>query len=366
MERHTASGMVVIDVQATCQDRRMFTHFSFVAMFGCSSLEQYLDAIASITLDQQVATASRFYYHPSSYYMWVYWMMYMQGYRDYLIHRVIDITNPYYRFLVDQFLPDAGDAGLASLSHDDVLTIIARRFSDFDALREHGNPRKSGLPALAPLRIIACDPLTPKARPIVIEGVPQPLYARHLDGHHRLFMAALSGVEKLSGIIDIEPRVHDDLFGAVEQLEVRDDWLVVEGWLVHPTQTAGVVEVRVAGGTVATAPLYERADIADAFPDIPHARFSGFRIDRRCEIPVDELHTLTFFALHDWLPIGSFAVGAPMNSGKSPLTAAEEERQQHVMQPAERSYRTDISGRTRGRWRWPGRRNPTDRKVQAR
>jgi SAM-dependent methyltransferase len=67
-------------------------------------------------------------------------------------------------------------------------------------------------------------------------------------------------------------------YGRLELFSQNNGTAEAAGWLVHPSQPIEAVRVRIAGAVLGEAPVIERPDVAAAFPWVPHAAASGFRV----------------------------------------------------------------------------------------
>lgn len=80
------------------------------------------------------------------------------------------------------------------------------------------------------------------------------------------------------------------LAGIIEETEGldREAWRI-SGWAFHPSQPWASIELWINGEFVATADPLERIDVEKAFPNLPHARRSGFVfVCRRLTNPLEE------------------------------------------------------------------------------
>ncbi len=66
--------------------------------------------------------------------------------------------------------------------------------------------------------------------------------------------------------------------GTLDSLDFRDGMAEAAGWLLHPEHAIEAVQVRIDGRVLGAAPVIARPDVAAAFPTVPHAAASGFRV----------------------------------------------------------------------------------------
>ena len=65
--------------------------------------------------------------------------------------------------------------------------------------------------------------------------------------------------------------------GYFEKLKLVEGTLLIGGWLLLPTRPLSSLRAYVDGENVGFADVEKRADVANAFPWIAHAKNSGFR-----------------------------------------------------------------------------------------
>jgi hypothetical protein len=126
--------------------------------------------------------------------------------------------------------------------------------------------------------------------------------ARQVDGWHRLFGAAIFGVPSLRCRVVREDYGH--IAGRVERFEWRDGVLHLHGWGVGSESAWQFVEVRVDGETISRSTAIERADVAEAFEQAPHARRAGFRLSAAVDLASEGVRRIDLLPMADWLPVG--------------------------------------------------------------
>lgn len=111
---------------------------------------------------------------------------------------------------------------------------------------------------------------------------------------------------------------------AFDSLSMRDSRLFGWGWLLHETQPVQRIElmIRAADDSVQIIPCLQtgsREDLADAFPDIPHARSGGFMLQARIQVTLDNCQACIRCVLADGsehlLPLAEFP-GAYLTSDR--------------------------------------------------
>jgi SAM-dependent methyltransferase len=64
--------------------------------------------------------------------------------------------------------------------------------------------------------------------------------------------------------------------GKIEGVVIAEVWGAVDGWIVHPEHPLDRVRMMLNGALMGEADLDERADVAEFFPPVPHARICHF------------------------------------------------------------------------------------------
>jgi SAM-dependent methyltransferase len=64
----------------------------------------------------------------------------------------------------------------------------------------------------------------------------------------------------------------------IERAAIYHDPARVSGWILHPLQPLSSVAVLLDGHPFGEAPLHERPDLGERFPEVPHAMLSGFDV----------------------------------------------------------------------------------------
>lgn len=181
-----------VDVKRTCLQHRFFSNFEF------DTVDELLAAAAGMHLDLDAMAWSRDL-RSYVYSGWVYWLLYVKGYLQYVESGTIGSGNIYYDYLTKYYGPRAHDPGLHRVLADPQRTFerVAWRFRDTKSFREHATEDSSWLDGVAPVRIIIGDPPPQNGLLIYEIGSDAPLKASLFDGWHRLFSASLWGIEKL-------------------------------------------------------------------------------------------------------------------------------------------------------------------------
>jgi hypothetical protein len=292
-----------IDVLRTCRELQYPSHYSFLSWLSFPSVEECMQAMSCLRLDVDSAVASPYYLRSHNFFWWVYWCHYVKGYGEYRATGRVDTQNTYYQHLVKYFLPLNQDPQLSAPSHEDVVTIIMRRFVDFDKLREHQTDEV--IETIPPLNLFAAHPSVKKGPRLQLRDAKESLVVRYFDGHHRLLMAALCGIPYLPCMLEYEADGSEPLLGKIEEFRFDGKRLLLSGWILSAKSKIQVVDIRVDGETTAKGPIRERPDVAAAHPKIPHALYSGFKIDVIFEyLSPDEVIDFQIVGLNDWSPVG--------------------------------------------------------------
>ena len=118
-------------------------------------------------------------------------------------------------------------------------------------------------------------------------------------------MAAVCGIPYLPCLLQYEADSSEPLLGKVEEFRFDGKRLLLRGWVLSTKSRIQVVDIRVDGESTASGPIRERADVAAAHPDVPHALYSGFNIDVIFEyLSPNEVIDFQIVALNDWSPVG--------------------------------------------------------------
>ena len=134
-------------------------------------------------------------------------------------------------------------------------------------------------------------------------GAEGPLPVRHIDGWHRLCSARLSGLESFP-CEAVPENLHDKpIRGEVEQFGFDGTRLRAGGWALDPELSINY-ELRTGRLILATGAPGDRPDVAERFPQIAHARASGFDIEIEFPPPADEPIRFDLVVMHEIFPVG--------------------------------------------------------------
>ena len=257
---------------------------------------------------------------------WAYWLFYLRGYVEFVESGVVGRGNSYHEFLRRYFVPQARDRGLADELTNPLTAIerIARRFRDLDYYHRPGTHNSAGLYGPAPVKLIMGEVPAEEGVPIYVWHSEAPLLVKRLDGHHRLFAARLFGVNEVRGEVIAEPTELAHVRGAVEAFRFDGKRLEIRGWCVDPRLEIESFEVRHGDIVLAQVGVEGRADVAERFPEVPHAFRSGFAVEQACELPIEKATRFEVIPRSDWLPIGRITVPylpSMFDAGLSPREA---------------------------------------------
>ena len=299
-----------IDVIKTC-----LQSIGFFSTFAFDSADELLAAVAEMQFDLSTMVRNRDL--RSMYSGWLYWLLYVKGYLQYAESGTVGSGNVYFDYLTKYYLPRAHDA--RPRTHDAaiarefadpevVVERVTRRFRDVDFFgelyREHAGKEQGWLDRVAPVRVIVSDP-PPDNPPLVYEvGSDRPLKPRLIDGWHRLFSAALFGIEQLRCEVAQEDRHLNHIRGAIEDFSFDGRRLVIRGWCKKADRQIYAVEVRVGENTVGIGSATNAFDLKNTFGEAPYAERSYFEIDCECYLSTDEPTCFRILPLDDWLPVG--------------------------------------------------------------
>jgi hypothetical protein len=182
----------------------------FFSTLKFDSTEHILAAVAGMEIDVDAMARG---YHLTRLDVlggWVYWVLYIKGYLQYVNTGTINRENIYYDYLTKYFGPRAQDPGLVETLADPLATaeLVARRFQDFDFFRNSVVCEPNKANNVDPVTVVVPNsPPSPQDEMFVPEvGSNTPLWASSVDGYHRLFLAKLFGIEQLPCQISQEKR----------------------------------------------------------------------------------------------------------------------------------------------------------------
>jgi len=92
--------------------------------------------------------------------------------------------------------------------------------------------------------------------------------------------------------------------GYFNQIEYVDGHLVIEGWILLPDELIDKTLLFIDNKFIREYDVIEKPDVAAAFKFIPHARYSGFTISERMDMPADNLVEICIVAVQNCRQIG--------------------------------------------------------------
>jgi len=292
--------------QRTIDPAASTLHRPFFEAWDYPDAERLLAAIdaTAIPLDVLAANAN---VAKHGYSGWAYWFLYLKGWLHYRATGVAGAGNPYFDYMTVHYPPDAADAALGrALGDPDVAErTVRRRFEDLDRFDAASGSDVSA--ETTPLRAIV-GPLPRNPLRLAVAGSEETIPARRVDGWHRLFGARALGVPRLRTEVVEEPRVLPLLRGFAERFALRDGTLRVEGWCLDADGPLDAVELRLGGDTLALATPSPRDDVAAAYPEVAHARASGFLLEGELRGWKDGPARFELVGVRDWLPVGRLRI----------------------------------------------------------
>jgi hypothetical protein len=291
----------LVDVSRTCLQEQFF------AVFDSATGEDLFAAVAGLEIDVQAVARLR--NSALEYEGWLYWLLFLRGYLQYTQNGTIGAGNVYYEYLTTYYVQHGSDVGMRRqfASAEATIERVKQRYRDLDVFRGSRADTTVERHTVAPVRAIISDP--PPRNPLRIHttGAARPLLARRIDGWHRLFSARVSGSRTLPLEVVREEYTSDAIQGRVERLAFDGRELEIEGWLLHPGRPIQAVEVRLNGETLAIADVVDRRDVRFTYPEILHARYSGFSVRCACRHSLGQPAVFEVLGLGDWLPVGSLS-----------------------------------------------------------
>jgi SAM-dependent methyltransferase len=296
-----AGDSLSADVSRTCLQQQFFS------MFDCASTTDLFAAVGGLEID--VDAISRLLNSARDYDGWLYWLLFLRGYLQYAQEGTLGKGNVYCDYLTKYYVERGRDPTMRRefANPDAIIGRVKRRFRDLDAFCANTTDGMVRERSVAPVRATISDPAPRHPLLIYVDGATEPLLARRIDGWHRLFAARVCGLRILPLEVVHEEHALDAIQGRVERFALDGQELQIQGWVLHHEQPIQGVEVRLDAETVAITRVVDRPDVGQAFPDIPHARRSGFSVRCACRYPDAEPAVLQVLGLSDWLPVGSLS-----------------------------------------------------------
>jgi 2-polyprenyl-3-methyl-5-hydroxy-6-metoxy-1,4-benzoquinol methylase len=294
------TGVRYIDVNRTLFDLRFSTLFDDTF----NSSDDLLRAVDQMEFDLETLEAARDL--QLCYGGWLYWLLYVKGYCQYVRSGEVGPGNIYYDYLVRH--PDR-DPGIAEelRDADTAQTFVVRRYRDMDLFRYRSAEGNVPNP-MEPVFVLS-GPGPLKDQDSVYEiGRAAPILARRIDGWHRLFAAKLFGVTQLPFEFAHEEDVVRPIYGEIKDVKANDSMVEVEGWCIDPEARIDAVEVRPEEGAAQICRYIWSEDAARAFPGLPREGISGFVLKSQRDGQRDSVLRLELIALSDQLPIGRMSI----------------------------------------------------------
>ncbi len=298
--------VIDVDVARTALQRRFFDTFSF------DTPAELLRAIDGLELDVEALARSRDVRERLAD-GWIYWLLFTKGWLQYRSTGAIGEGNVYFDYLFRHYLAHGHNPAMrVDLEQpESAAERVRRRYADLDllVLRAAGENVE-----VAPILVTVSDPPSPHPYPFFAVGEDVPIVVRAIDGWHRLCSARLAGIPALECAIVLERLDADSLTSAIDTFAVDGRTVSISGWWLDPARPIYNYELRVAGLTVGSGTPTRRPDIAEAFPEVVHAGWSGFSL--AAEIPGDAgPGDIVLVGLQDIVPVGALRPAGDGDSG---------------------------------------------------
>lgn len=287
--------------------RRTDLHSRFYDMFLYDLASELLDDIRRLPVDANTFALSRDA-RRYGYSGWVYWLIYLKGYTQYRTCGAVAESNAYYMYVVSNEASAADPTLSASVSPSSLAHRISRRFTDCDEFSEPASGSRFAEEVVRPITVFtrvrrAEDDLLG----IYPEGSTDPIWARLVDGHHRLFAARLFGIKRIRFTVLVEAESVPEVPGHIEHISRVGERLQISGWLEVMGFAAQAIEVRSAGRAVCRAPLSSDRLIVSADAAFASRRRYAFSVE--ANLPgANAFDLLEIVLLSDWLPVGRLVV----------------------------------------------------------
>jgi len=298
--------------------RRTDLHSRFFQQFQYALASELLTDVERLSLDYDAFSGSRD--AKGGYSGWLYWLLFLKGYTQFRSVGAIERANVYFRYLTLHYADHDADPTLRSLSNPTAaIERIGRRFGDCDQLSVPATAKAYAEKKLAPVQIYVRTP--PTAEDVIVlrtVDAAEPIRARLVDGHHRLFAARLFGITRLRYRLRVEHPV-PDMPGNIDHFSVHGTRLRLRGWVAPVPRDVHCLEVRWRDRTVCRARLSpRRVETAEA-PDLAHGYKCDFDIDEQVTAAAyGHPELLDLMLLVDWLPIARLTI----NFGQRTAAAA--------------------------------------------
>jgi len=96
--------------------------------------------------------------------------------------------------------------------------------------------------------------------------------------------------------------------GYFEDILCTSDELTVYGWLLLPDRALESIQIFLNGELADSAPVNAREDVAKVFPQIPHAKGSGFRFQLKWPVTAPSRCRIDVLGLRDGRPAGRMSM----------------------------------------------------------
>jgi SAM-dependent methyltransferase len=291
---------VRVQAQATSRELQR----SFFSSFRFDSVDELLDAVRTTSIDLDAMGKNRDV--DEGYRGWLYWFMYLKGYLDYIDCGTVELQNPFCRYLVSFHFMRVEEPGVDA---DEAHAIALRRFQNLEAIRA-GLQSSERDADVSPIRLTVSDPPPPYPLTVTLDSGRR-LQASLVDGWHRLFTAAICGLPELEA--DLVYEGYPAVDGRVEHYEItHEGTLRLDGWCLDSEQPWEFLELRSAGKSLARVSPGSRPDVAEGFPNVPHAGQSGFSFT--CPAAPQDAVIFDLLPMCAWLPIGRIRIHRPADA----------------------------------------------------
>jgi hypothetical protein len=277
----------------------------FFTMFKSDCLDDLLEAVAGFELD--VDRLTKLYdLKRTGLSGWVYWLLYLKGYSQYVQSRCLDSRNVYVQYLQRHAAEQRHDPGLAALLRQmpEVVQRTRRRFEDAERLLGEPTIRNRALTELAPLTLVVREPVSRRSLVVYVTHSEQPLRVSALDGFHRLFLARLAGVPSLRCRIVTEHSPLRELAGHLSATAFANDQLRVSGWHQALKERVDGLELRLDGVTAGWTRYGGDEYRIRTMPTAPGGEAAIFDLHVPCQFSPARVVTVEVVPAANFLPRG--------------------------------------------------------------
>jgi hypothetical protein len=292
----------------------------FFTMFKSEGLDDLLQAVNGFELDVDHLT-KLYDLKRTGLSGWVYWLLYLKGYSQYVQTRCLDSRNVYIQYLYRHAAEQRHDPGLAALLRQmpEVVQRTQRRFEDAERLLGEPTIRNRALTELAPLTLVVRQSESRGNLIVYLTHSEQPLRVNALDGFHRLFLARLAGVPSLRCRIVTEHAPLRELVGHLS-VAFASDQLKVSGWHQALKERVDGLELRLDGVTVGWTPYGGDDYRLRTMPTAPDGEAAIFNLHVPFQVSSARIATVEVVPAANFLPWGRVVGSVDLSSAMTSQT----------------------------------------------